>query len=147
MPKGKPINVYPDAAISYIPMIQYNTINCGKTPAIIGESFVDLRVMSNLPSNPPFGEWKELGDSILAADDQTSPAIVTMGDGLSEQHFSAQDWHDIRNGKKFFLFFGRIKYKSIYGTEHETRWAYRWYVEGFRAYFAAVGGDAYNKRT
>ena len=147
MPKRMAINVYPDAPASYIPMIEYQIINCGKTPAVIISSFVDLQILGDLPPLPPYGVEKFFGESIVGADDSIPANFVTVGDGLSQQHYSAQDWADMRNGKKFFLFIGRIKYTSIYGTKHETRWAYRWAIEGFSARFVAVGGEAYNKRT
>jgi hypothetical protein len=149
MPNGHATNLYPDLAVSYIPGVQYGEINCGKTPAIITAQYVDLVVLEQLPEIPPYGNWEEFGDAILPSNGHRGPAFIPMGvgDGGTVQHFSAQDWADMKTGKKFFFFFGRIKYKSIFGKEHETRWGYRFYIKGFRSYFAAVGGKAYNERT
>lgn len=146
-PPHHAINVWPDQNYAYIPGVNYGIKNCGKTPAIITQQYVDIVILEALPANPPYAPPIIYGDGIVAAGDEMGPSFIPVGDGNTVTTITTEDWKAFAEQKKFFLFFGYVKYESIFGKKHETRFGYRFQIENAYSTFNEVGGDAYNKRT
>jgi hypothetical protein len=133
-------------------LFQASVKNCGKTPAqVLGASlrFTTMDNLEDLPTNPAYGTITPYEGLLLVPQDSFGiQEPLAPNPTLNEV-----DGQAVMNGTKHVYAFGIVKYKDVYGKNHETRVGYRYYfpqggLAGIqKPIFQRYGSLAYNKAT
>jgi hypothetical protein len=104
--------------------VQFAFRNEGKTPAILRQINVEIRVTDAYPT-----AFRQLATDMSVG--------FTLSSGQTSDFLKCrrlihpEDWEAARQRKRVVLFLGVVKYKDIFGAPHETGFCLEWDGNGF----------------
>lgn len=131
------------------PRIDYIVKNYGKTPAVINEIFTRVISWHDLPEVRYEGLPDVFRDAVVAAG-EVYPPDAKRGYWLTQcldHTLNASEIKDLKEGKSYLWFYGRVKYRDIFSRQRETGFLWRYYVIGNGGLFHPYEHGNYNYRT
>jgi hypothetical protein len=104
--------------------VQFALRNQGKTPAILRQINVDIRVMERYPTD--FRQIaSDMPPGLVLSADETTPFFPRR------QLIPPDQWNSIRRRSQVLLFLGVVHYRDVFGEPHETGFCLEWDGRGF----------------
>jgi hypothetical protein len=104
--------------------IQFAFQNQGKTPALLQQINVEMRVIDKCPT-----EFRQIASDM--------PPGLNLSSGEKTPFFpcrrliQSEEWASIKQKKLLLLFLGSVKYHDVFGDLHETAFCLEWDASGF----------------
>jgi hypothetical protein len=124
--------------------VMYRIKNYGKTPAIVKSEAGEIHRLIELPDQVRYYD-NVMADIVVCSSEVYPP----REDGwfILNQNICAETGASIERGDSFLWVYGHILYQDVFGSEHETRfcWRYNGSAQAFEQYDR--GKDSLNRRT
>jgi hypothetical protein len=104
--------------------VRFALKNHGKTPAIMRQINVEMRVVNEFPT-----AFRQI------ANDMPQGLVISGGETTEffprRQLITAEDWIALPSRRRLLLFLGSIRYTDVFGVPHETGFCVDWDGNGF----------------
>jgi hypothetical protein len=119
------IRVTPNPGGGEVLRVEFAFHNHGKTPAIFRRIEVDIRRVDAYPTRLRDTGASDMPPGLVLSSDETTvffPRVTLI---------QPEEWMSFMRRQPLLLFLGKVEYRDIFGTMHETGFCFEWQSGGF----------------